>query len=56
MVGPHRPRDGKQLNGTIITRALEEGYGLSGVLAHVLVTGGIALLAQLGSFGLNDLA
>src|SRR5260370_36337862 len=56
MVGRDRHSDGKQLNGTIITRALEEGYGLSGVLANVLLTWGIALLAQLGSFGLNDLA
>ena len=32
------------------------GYGLSSVLAHVLAVGGIALLAQFGAFGLNDLA
>lgn len=53
---PHRPRDGKQLGASIITRALEEGYGLSSVLAHILVIGGIALLGQVGSFGLDDLA
>ena len=52
----HRPRDGKQLNGFVITHALEEGYGLSSELATFLVSGGIALLGQLGSFGLNDLA
>ncbi|KAF8504448.1 Cloroperoxidase [Russula emetica] len=50
------PRDGKQLNGPIISHALEEGYGLSDQLANFLVVGGIALLGQLGSFGLNDLA
>jgi hypothetical protein len=50
------PRDGKQLNHSIITRALEEGYGLSGVLSHILVIGGIALLGQAGSFALDDLA
>lgn len=52
----HRPRDGKQLNAQIILHALEEGYGLSSALARILVYGGIALLGQFGSFGLNDLA
>jgi hypothetical protein len=52
----HRPHDGKQLNGPIIAHALEKGYGLSGQLANFLVFGGIALLGQLGSFGLDDLA
>ena len=52
----HRPRDGKQLNATILLNGLEHGYGLSSVLAHVLVYGGIALLGQVGSFGLDDLA
>jgi hypothetical protein len=53
---PPRPHDGKQLDASIITHALEEGYGLSGILSHILVIGGIALLGQVGSFGLNDLA
>ena len=52
----HRPHDGKQLTGPIIAHALEEGYGISGPLANFLVYGGIALLEQLGAFGLNDLA
>jgi hypothetical protein len=52
----HRPHDGKQLNSTILIRALEQGYGLSSVLAHILVIGGIALLQQLGTFDLSDLA
>jgi len=52
----NRPHDGKQLNATIIAHALEEGYGLSDQLANFLSFGGIALLAQVGSFGLNDLA
>jgi hypothetical protein len=51
-----RPHDGKQLTAPIITKALEEGYGLSSELAHVLVIGGIALLGQLGAFNLHDLA
>ncbi|KAN0125905.1 heme-thiolate peroxidase [Russula decolorans] len=50
------PHDGKELNASNITHALEEGYGLSGQLANFLVIGGIALLGQVGSFGLNDLA
>jgi hypothetical protein len=50
------PHDGKQLNFTIITQALEKGYGLSSMLAHILVIGGIALLGQTGSFDLSDLA
>jgi len=50
------PHDGKQLNSTILIRALEQGYGLSSVLAHILVIGGIALLQQLGNFDLSDLA
>lgn len=53
---PHRPHDGKQLDGPIIAHALEEGYGLSTHLARFLSFGGVALLAQLGAFGLNDLA
>jgi len=52
----HRPRDGKQLNAQIILHALQEGYGLSSALAHVLVYGGVALLGQFGSFQLSDLA
>ena len=52
----HRPRDGKQLDAKIILHALQEGYGLSSALAHVLVYGGIALLGQFGSFELSDLA
>jgi hypothetical protein len=52
----HRPRDGKQLDAFIISHALEEGYGLSDQLANFLVYGGIALLAQAGAFGLDDLA
>lgn len=52
----NRPHDGKELNASIITHALEEGYGLSDQLANFLVIGGIALLGQVGSFGLNDLA
>ncbi|KAI0002549.1 Chloroperoxidase [Russula compacta] len=50
------PHDGKQLTTPIITQALEEGYGLSNTLANILVIGGVALLGQLGPFGLNDLA
>ncbi len=53
---PHRPHDGKQLNLSIIVRALEVGYGLSGPLAYFLVVRGIALLRQVRSFGLNSLA
>lgn len=52
----YRPHDGKQLTGSIIAHALEEGYGLSNELANFLSYGGIALLAQLGAFGLDDLA
>lgn len=52
----NRPHDGKELDASIITHALEEGYGLSGQLANFLVLGGIALLGQVGPFGLNDLA
>lgn len=52
----NRPHDGKELNGPIIAHALEEGYGLSGQLADFLTLGGIALLGQVGSFGLDDLA
>ena len=52
----HSPHDGKQLDATIITRALEQGYGLSSVLANILVIGGIALLGQVGNFDLSDLA
>jgi hypothetical protein len=52
----HRPRDGKRLNAAILLNGLEHGYGLSSALANVLVFGGIALLGQLGQFGLNDLA
>ena len=52
----NRPHDGKQLNASIIAHALEEGYGLSDQLANFLVFGGIALLGQIGSFGLDDLA
>ena len=55
-VALHRPHDGKQLNATIISHALEEGYGLSSIFANFLVFGGIALLGQIGSFGLDDLA
>jgi len=50
------PRDGKQLTASVLIRGLEEGYGLSGPLANVLAIGGVALLGQLGTFGLNDLA
>jgi hypothetical protein len=52
----HRPHDGKQLNASIITQALEKGYGLSSMLSHILVLGGITLLGQIGSFSLSDLA
>jgi len=50
------PHDGKQLSFSVISHALEEGYGLSDQLANFLVAGGIALLAQVGSFDLSDLA
>lgn len=56
LICAHRPRDGKQLTAPIITHALEEGYGLSSTLAHILVVGGIALLGQVGAFSLSDLA
>ncbi|KAH8996693.1 Cloroperoxidase [Lactarius akahatsu] len=50
------PHDGKQLTAPILIHALQEGYGLSTPLAHLLVHGGIFLLGQTGAFGLNDLA
>ncbi|KAH9006427.1 Cloroperoxidase [Lactarius hatsudake] len=50
------PHDGKQLTAPILIHALQEGYGLSTALAHLLVHGGIFLLGQTGAFGLNDLA
>jgi len=50
------PRDGKQLNAQVLLHGLQEGYGLSSALAHVLVYGGVALLGQFGSFQLSDLA
>ncbi|KAH9177618.1 Cloroperoxidase [Lactarius sanguifluus] len=50
------PHDGKQLTAPILIHALQEGYGLSTPLAHLLVHGGIFLLGQIGAFGLNDLA
>jgi hypothetical protein len=52
----HRPHDGKQLTAPVIMKALEEGYGISSALAHVLTIGGIALLGQVGAFELKDLA
>jgi Peroxidase, family 2 len=51
-----RPRDGKQLNASILIHALREGYRLSTPLAYILAYGGIGLLAQVGAFGLDDLA
>lgn len=50
------PHDGKQLTGSILLHALEEGYGLSTPLAQCLVYGGILLLGQVGAFCLKDLA
>ncbi len=44
------------INSAVITRALEEGHGLSGSLSHFLVAWGIALPGQVRSFSLNDLA
>lgn len=53
---PRRPHDGKQLTAPILIHALREGYGLSTPLANLLVHGGIYLLGQEGTFGLDDLA